>query len=71
MLAINYVRTLIAFVVAQVNTHVHLLFLLYIASMRGLPEFLVLKSYGKRISSSSLTSLIFNLAVNYRYGCSI
>ena len=41
MLAINCIRTLITFVVAQVNTH---LLFYYTASMRGLPEFLVLQS---------------------------
>jgi len=41
MLAINYIRTLIAFVVAQVNAH---LLFYYIASMRRLPECLDLKS---------------------------
>jgi len=41
MLAINYIRSVIAFVVAHVNTH---LLFYYIASMRGLPEFVALKS---------------------------
>jgi len=68
MLAINYIRTLIAFVVAQVNTHLLLHCLNAQTARVSRSEVLILTT---GISSSSLTSLIFNLAVNFHYGCSI